>query len=377
MKIKLPILFAPGLAVALNADTTLPEWIQLAPYGEHPTSRRDKVQVFNRVAAEGMVTHFNAIWQVLKRKLQINALPVWVGHPDFDEVTWPEKINLGNVTDLEARADGLYGKVQWNAEAPEIIESKGCKFPSAAWECEDGDNNTTHPLWLWSVGMCARPNIKSVQAVCNALPEETEDDPETEEQTTQEKEDPEPMNPKLIAALIAAGILAEGITDEAEIIAAVESYKKPEAEKTALTDEEKAALEKRAADAEAGMTTATNAAAALKTTHINALIEFAIETGRVSKADSATLLTEINAMEPEKALEAIKTRKPQLNSQRLAIGGQRPAILDAHQRITQLNAWVEKRMAETNCSYDAAWQASQADPAMKVIHEAMDKGKDA
>lgn len=50
MKPKLPLLFAAGCELALNADA-LPEWIQLAPYGEHPTLDEKRVYSTSRTGA--------------------------------------------------------------------------------------------------------------------------------------------------------------------------------------------------------------------------------------------------------------------------------------------------------------------------------------
>ena len=169
------LVFAPGLAIELNADDTLPEWIKLAPFGEHPTRDKQAVQVFNAESAAQIISWFNFFPRKLARLANINSVKVWVGHPDFAPEQWPERIDLGSITELKHDETDMWGKVRWNAGAIDHVRKH--KFPSVAWDCEVNGDGTETPAFLWSVGMWHRPNIKSVEAVINAS---TAEDPESE-----------------------------------------------------------------------------------------------------------------------------------------------------------------------------------------------------
>jgi phage I-like protein len=76
---------------------------------------------------------------------------VWVGHPDFAPNEWPERIELGSITELMIDDNGLNARVEWNAEAMEHVTKH--KFPSVAWDCDVNGDGTETPAMLWSVGM--------------------------------------------------------------------------------------------------------------------------------------------------------------------------------------------------------------------------------
>ena len=370
MKPKLPLLYASGLAVEINADA-LPEWIQLAPFGEHPTRDGKSVQVFNAEAAASVVGWFNSIWSKIKRVMGINALPIWLGHPDFAPEQWPQKKQLGSITELESRADGLWGRAEWNASAAAEVRDNKHRFASTAWDCDEIAPGRIQPVMLWSVGMWHRPNIKSVQPVCNAVADN--DQPETNAETNT-------MNKNIIAALMAAHILAAETEDEAAVVTAINAHGKAiagnETQLNAATTELET-LRARVTELEA-RETQLNAEAesrrseleTLRTAHINAILDSAVESGRITQADVETTRTELNA-NLETGIAKLKDRKPALNTAPLSIGRQRPAIMQAQERITTLNAWVESYIEQHKCDYATAFNASKADDKMKAIHAAM------
>jgi hypothetical protein len=177
-------IFAPGQAIEINTDA-LPEVIQIAPFGRWPTRDKKAVQVFNAESADQILSWFNFFPRRLARLARINSVKVWVGHPDFAPAEWPERIELGSITELMVDEHGLNARVEWNAEAMEHVTKH--KFPSVAWDCDVNDDGTETPAMLWSVGMWHRPNIKSVQPVINAEGYEDES-PEIEEPETKDSE---------------------------------------------------------------------------------------------------------------------------------------------------------------------------------------------
>lgn len=396
MKPKLPFLFAAGREAILNADDSLPEWIQLAPLGEFPTRDRKHVQVFNAEACAQIVQWFEFWPRRVARLMGVNAVPVWVGHPDFDPKTWPERKQVGHVAALEAREDGLWGQVVWNASASDALRKDGNKFPSVAVDCDDAGDGKLNPVMLMSVGMWHKPNIKSVQSVVNALAENEDDQDDDETQTNAETA----MLNKLLNALREAGVIKEGDDEDSVLVQVgnlketLEYMREDKARTKARADKMRTAMnagdEIEDADLDDALLTALNAernrASALEgevtqlrhnlhETEINA----AIETGRIVEADRAGWVTQLNAEDgdPVAVLEKLRALKPQLNTASLGALGRNKPALTAAQRRTTLNAWVNDYMVAKGCDYDKAWQASKVDPETKGIHEAMAADKTA
>lgn len=395
-------IFAPGQAIELNTDV-LPPVIQIAPFGRWPTRDKKAVQVFNAESAEQILSWFNFFPRRLARLARINSVKVWVGHPDFAPAEWPERIELGSITELMIDEHGLNARVEWNAEAMEHVTKH--KFPSVAWDCDVNDDGTETPAMLWSVGMWHRPNIKSVQPVINADGYEEDSDEEGQEgqssQSSQDAEEPEtekkPMLKKILAALIEAGIVKE-FDDENTVIGQIGSmiqslaWKREETARQAtmaaqmrtalnavsdvgeLPDEalaEQTLTQLNAVIAERDTQAATIAelnarVIDLTAARITEVINRAIETGRATKADEDTLRTQLNAA-PDTAIEELLARPVQLNCKPLDIGGKKVGVMDFHQRSARFNAEVERRMTEEGLGYNAAFTSVSADEAFKPL----------
>lgn len=374
MKPKNLIVHTTGLQV--NATGSLPEWIQLAPYGEHPTRDRASVQVFNAAIAEQLVNAFHGIFAKITRVIGLNTVPIWKGHPDFAPTEWPEKIRLGSITDLAAREDGLWGKAEWNAEAEREIKENRHRFASSAWDVEELSPGKIQPVILWSVGMWHQPNIKSVLPVVNAGTEE--EDTEAKKESDKEKETkPEPtkpMNADIIKALIEAGLITEG-TDEVTATTALLSHLKDIAkageDKKKAEDEAanlKLEVEKKDGEAEE-MKSQINA---LRTKAAGLVIKSAIETGRITEAEKAGFETEINA-DFEAGIQKITSLTPKLNTQGINLNRSREAVLNAAERQTKISDWVNTYMEAKSVSYNTAFNACKQAPEMKAIWEQVDK----
>lgn len=385
-------IFSPGQAIQINADA-LPEVIQIAPFGRWPTRDKKAVQVFNAESAEQILSWFNFFPRRLARLARINSVKVWVGHPDFAPAEWPERIELGSITELMIDEQGLNARVEWNAEAMQHVCKH--KFPSVAWDCEVNADGTETPAMLWSVGMWHRPNIKSVQPVINAEGYDDESDKEKDPETTNQEQ---PMLKNIMAALVAAGIVKDS-DDENTILGAIGSmiqslaWKREEMKRqsdmaaqmrTALnavadvadvTDE---ALPEVLGSQLSALSSQLNAATAERDTHaatiaelnaristltadrITQVVERAIETGRATKADEDKLVSELNA-DFEGALGRLTAQSVQLNTKPLKLGGMKPGVMDYQQRSARFNAEVNRRMDEEHLSYDAAFNAVKAD----------------
>ncbi len=409
-------IFSPGLKTALNANAAeLPEWIQLAPYGEWPTSERnddgtpEAVQVFTREDAAALVKRFNAWHRRLARLARINSCKAYVGHPDFAPDIWPERVHLADVTELQEDEHGVNGRMRWNADVIAAVRKN--RYPSIAWDTEVTEPGRERPVMVWSVGMTSRPNIKGVRSAINAQPDATpESDPETKPEDT--------MLNNIIKALREAGIVKEGDSEDtvlAQVGSMIQSLayqresKAREAEMAsklrtqinaaadvpfdqlvtgiiAAHDELRTASAERDTRLNAAAATAAelneriNALAverdAERRGRINAIIERLVETGRINKADADaqgedSLSSRLNA-DIDKTLAEMLDKPVRLNTGSLRLGGHKPAIVAASERATRLNAWVDDYMVRTNCTdRDKAWEASKADKEMAPLHAAM------
>lgn len=109
---------------------------------------------------------------------------------------------------------------------------------------------------------------------------------------------------------------------------------------------------------------------AWRQSRINAVITGAIEKGLLTKAEEPEMLTRLNA-DFDGGLASLLAKRVHLNSSSLDLGRNKPAISDAAQRATRLNAWLDEYQAKHDCDRDTAWKASQADTEMRGIHEQM------
>lgn len=392
-----PLMFAPGVSIQLNADGSLPEWIQIAPFGDWPTRDKTAVQQFNAESAQQVISWFNFWPRRIARLANINSVKVWVGHPDFAPEEWPERIDLGSIVELNADEHGLNAKVAWNAGAKEHVAKH--KFPSVAWDCDEVSPGVEVPALLWSVGMWHKPNIKSVKPVINAAGYEESDmedstSSESDAAVTEQDKPGTSMLGKILEAFRAAGITKEG-DDDNTVLGAIGSliqtlsWKREEMQRqAALASEMRTALnavldvtdlpdDQLLAQAIAQLNAKITEANALKENvaqlnaqRLESTIASALETGRMVKADEAAVRAQLNA-DFDKAREELFARPVQLNCKALDIGTHKPAITQAAERITRLNAWLDEYQQTHGCDRDAAWKASEADPQMRGIHEAM------
>jgi hypothetical protein len=393
-------IFSPGLRTVINAAADdLPEWIQLAPYGEWPTTERgadgkpEAVQIFTREDAVAIVKRFNALHMRLARLARVNSCKVYVGHPDFAPDIWPVRIELANVTALQEDDHGINGRMRWNADVIGKVR-KNC-YPSVAWDTEVISEGKERPVMLWSVGMTAKPNIKGVKSAINANPE-TEPDPTPE---------PEPENTminKIKKALVEAGLAKEDESDDfiqthiGTLISQMGQNRVWAAQEKARQDRIKTALNADITDVDAGIEatlTRINAGAAEVTTlnerinaltterdaaltaRINAELSRLVETGRLTKAEADaegddSVRARLNA-NADKTLQELNAKPSRLNTAGLKIGGQKPAIMDARDRMTRINAWTDEYMTQKGVGYDEAYKAAEAATELKPLFEAM------
>jgi len=149
-------------------------WAMLSPYGDFPgkaiirlangdLEKVEAIQRIDRQAAEDMVHEFKSIIGAAKRFLRGRKL--FVGHPDVPGLAndYPDKTPKGVFVDLEARADGLYGKPVLTEEGSELIEGQTYKALSPYWTANEvGQENgrrVFRPNIFKSAGLTNRPQL--------------------------------------------------------------------------------------------------------------------------------------------------------------------------------------------------------------------------
>ena len=181
----LAINHAPKTEIAIGTATNVSilspsadEWRMIAPYGDtdywaqaDDGSWRKFIQSFQRPQADAMVTGINA--QKVREGDSFVGLPIYRGHPDADPKQWPDDKRYGGVMQLEARADGLYGKIAWNTLGEENKRERYYVFPSPAWEYPQSDALVTGrivPVSLRSIGLTNSPRIPKSRPWTNSDP---------------------------------------------------------------------------------------------------------------------------------------------------------------------------------------------------------------
>lgn len=156
----------PGIAEAMTGLTVLdayfadptaaakqagPEWIKCTPRGKF-TARDGRVfDVDPELLAARFVQDFV-------------DLPVDIDHATVKKAMFGEAAPaVGWISKLEARADGLYGKVEWLAEGLAVLAARTHRYISPTLKHDENGK----ALWLHSVALVAAP-AASMAAVASA-----------------------------------------------------------------------------------------------------------------------------------------------------------------------------------------------------------------
>ncbi len=333
------------------------EWELIAPYGDFPTADKKKIQRFTKAEADQMVATFNSVFHKLGTLFR--GVPIFHGHPDVDPKNWPDDRRLGKVTALEARADGLYGKPEYNALGEQNKTEGWWVYPSPAWLFPRTAANVIQPDELLSIGLVNTPNIPgSVPWSQNSgepLPEDEPESPTSETDTI--------MKEKLCALL---GLDPATATDD-EVVAAVTTMKSDAAAKA--TAEENARL---ATDAKK---TAETTAANSRKVGADAIAAVAIKAGKLTEADREATVNSLIAPGADMVAlaTAIGEKKPTLNTGALEIGGRKVAISNSRERAAAIQVEVNSRMQSRGLSYDDAYRSVETDPQFSQLFAAMKK----
>jgi len=358
------------------------DWALISPYGNFPSPDGTYTQVFGTKEADEVVKTWNSLtgraarifknlWHGLGAK---TSAPIWDGHPETDQNRWPVAKLLAETTDLRATANGLEGRVTWNAKGLER-RTRGPLYPSPLWwhNPPAGTPLTVHPELLESIGLVATPNISSVPAWTQNATLASQSEAENQQDNI--------MKNKLITLL---GLAATATDDQIhEGVKALQTT----ANAVQTANAAKADFEAKFGDANGKLTTAnatistiTGERDTLKTTNetfktanaalVKAMLDFAEARGAITPAERGTFEGKVTANAADTVKE-LATRKA-MNTQHVEINGNRIDLSTANARASALDTAIGKRMKDEACTRDEAFAKVQADPQYKALFDAMD-----
>jgi hypothetical protein len=367
-------------------------WYLICPYGEFPRPNGDGVQIFQREQADEVVRTFNSMgglagrffknmWHGLGRK---STVPAFEGHADADPKRWRTMNVLAEASEVKADADGLWGRISWNAaNLAARTQERGPLKPSPIfWHQPPDAQGRVFPALLESIGLVQHPNIRTApQWTANAASTlDGSPSAETTNKTT------DPMNEAQLKELR----LSLGLPETADAAACITAARTANAAAQQLTEREstlqtansaKATLETQLSTANASVGTLTTERDGLRTA--NAALTTEVETLRKGVLDLAekrgaltpaerpayeAKLSTANSQAP--TLTELQTRKA-LNTTSVEINGNRIDVTTANARQSALTIAVEGRMKADSCDYDTAYGRVKSDPSFAGLFAAM------
>lgn len=149
------------LTPLFNRDGQLPAdaWFHLVPRGEYPHTGEkgaQRLQVIDDAALDAMVNSF-------RPKVLIDQ-----EHFSYDSEKSSEA--FGWIAEVQKRADGLYGRIEWTDLGTAAVTNKRYRFVSPVWLPRDVENlggSKVRPRRLDSVGLTNTPNLRGMVPLSN------------------------------------------------------------------------------------------------------------------------------------------------------------------------------------------------------------------
>lgn len=144
----------PSMPFKLPADG----WVHLASIGEHPHDNGEEavVQVVDSAAVDRMVREFQA-----------------EGRPrllDFDHESRDASkstVAAGWVEEVQARANGLWGRVRWSDQGQLAVGNGRFRFISPVWTVTKLGGDRVRPVRLLDAALTNQPNLSGMLPISN------------------------------------------------------------------------------------------------------------------------------------------------------------------------------------------------------------------
>jgi hypothetical protein len=135
------------------------EWVMLAPLGDHPHALG--IQRFTPAFIQNMANRFNGFFARMGRLF--SGAPTFEGHHDIEPDKYPNSRSYGWIMALEARADGLWGKMTWTPEGREMLQNGAFKFVSPVFIgkplAKENGRTVFEPIAFKSLALTNEPNL--------------------------------------------------------------------------------------------------------------------------------------------------------------------------------------------------------------------------
>lgn len=149
-------------------NSTADEYVKVVPYCDAPQVDANGNRVTQRFAYEDACTIVDTFRNNAKRLarkfgamlgLANNNIPFYDCHADAEDTEPANHTVFAEATDLEAREDGLYAKIQRFANFDKLKELLGTLQISPYWTAESADGKIYRPTRLISFGMVKKGNL--------------------------------------------------------------------------------------------------------------------------------------------------------------------------------------------------------------------------
>lgn len=366
-------------------------WAQIAPLGDFPSlalmeqpdgSQKPlpAIQRLDAQACAAMVREFEAARKRARKYL--SGRPIYVGHPDVPALAhqYPDKTPKGVIAELQARADGLYGKPVFTNEGSDLVEGRKFRFFSGRLvDCEPAGQTAAaaggaglpifRPRVFLSVGLTNQPHLP-VQMLNERR------NPKTNMNKT-----------KLLALCAHLGIPLTSDADDAAVDAALDLAAQKAGQAAAFANENpglQSALQAREGELAAlrpQLAALAGERDALRAQFQNERaarvadeLAGAVKEGRVTAAEQPGWAARLN-VEAQFAneLAALRALPPRLKTVSVTIqrGDRKIEVANAQDRRELINELVAAEMAGGKCDYDRAFTRVQKK--FPALFEAMKK----
>jgi Mu-like prophage I protein len=145
-------------------------WYMIEPKGEHPNAAAGVIQVIDDEATTAIVNRFNA--EATASTLR-HGREMLIDHEHFKDQGDQETRAYGWLTQLQNRADGIYGKVRWTGTGKAAVDGGDYRFFSTEYSpkdlkvLNDGKVKRVRPLRLDGLTLTNMHNNRGQRAITN------------------------------------------------------------------------------------------------------------------------------------------------------------------------------------------------------------------